>query len=585
MVMQKEIWEAIRTRFGGVGNENSKKNRRLFKQQFEAFTISNSEGKSSTNKVKSGFTGAYSTCTPSTSSTNTPKKEALAGFADEKLFAIRMEEVFLYETGRRVRVDGKVPVGFDKKKLECFNCNNTGHFAREYTAKGIHDEYTEVRDISLHYGISCLQVVSLSHLIKDCDYYEKKMAREAEFKKQRVFNTGNMVAKPVWTNDDRINHANQFVPRPVQLNAGRPNINSVRPNINTGRTNINSVRPRVNTVNSNVNTVRSRQPVPTRTSNSFSPKRPQVNQFNQRRHFSKSHSSVRRPFAKNTAQMSHSHAVKGNWGSAVKTSAGYNWRTTRPNSNCNGGPTFIRTDHPLKNMVDRGIFDSGCLGHMTAQHYTDEDWDLIRAKIEANAELSKRKEAEYVAAANCCGQVLRVQNQLLDYGFNFMNTKIHIDNESTICIVKNPVYHFKTKHIEIRQHFIRDCYKKKLISVEKIHTDLNVADLHSMDDADERGFPRFQPQTATTNTKAEGTLEINATIDTIRGFRGAPRPLLPAMLLVATTNPNAGQEHDVVAHSQPTSSTLPVLSTSSPPVQSPSLIPALHTLHYTYTWN
>ncbi|GJU66449.1 putative ribonuclease H-like domain-containing protein [Tanacetum coccineum] len=48
-------------------------------------------------------------------------------------------------------------------------------------------------------------------------------------------------------------------------------------------------------------------------------------------------------------------------------------------------------------------------------------------------------EAEYVAAANCCGQVLWVQNQLLDYGFNFMNTKIHIDNESTICIVKNPV--------------------------------------------------------------------------------------------------------------------------------------------------
>ncbi|GJV05787.1 putative ribonuclease H-like domain-containing protein [Tanacetum coccineum] len=86
-------------------------------------------------------------------------------------------------------------------------------------------------------------------------------------------------------------------------------------------------------------------------------------------------------------------------------------------------------------------------------------------------------EAEYVAAANCCGQVLWVQNQLLDYGFNFMNTKIHIDNESTICIVKNPVYHSKTKHIEIRHHFIRDCYEKKLIKVEKIHTDLNVADL------------------------------------------------------------------------------------------------------------
>ncbi|GJZ25920.1 hypothetical protein Tco_0570173 [Tanacetum coccineum] len=128
----------------------------------------------------------------------------------------------------------------------------------------------------------CFVCGSLSHLIKDCDYYEKKMAREAEFKKQRVFNTGNRVAKPVWTNANRVNHANQFVPRSVQLNAGRPNINSVRPNINTGRTNVNSVRPNinyvrqnVNSVRTNINTVRSKQPVPTNNTNSFSPVRPQ----------------------------------------------------------------------------------------------------------------------------------------------------------------------------------------------------------------------------------------------------------------------------------------------------------------------
>ncbi|GJW36151.1 hypothetical protein Tco_0059071 [Tanacetum coccineum] len=48
-------------------------------------------------------------------------------------------------------------------------------------------------------------------------------------------------------------------------------------------------------------------------------------------------------------------------------------------------------------------------------------------------------EAEYVAAASCCAQVLWIQNQLLDYGFNFMNTKIFIDNQSTICIVKKLV--------------------------------------------------------------------------------------------------------------------------------------------------
>nr|GEU81191.1 putative ribonuclease H-like domain-containing protein [Tanacetum cinerariifolium] len=90
---------------------------------------------------------------------------------------------------------------------------------------------------------------------------------------------------------------------------------------------------------------------------------------------------------------------------------------------------------------------------------------------------STTREAEYVAAASCCGQVLWIQNQMLDYGFNFMNTKIYIDNESTICLVKNPLFHSKTKYIKIRHHFIRDAYEKKLIQVLKIHTDDNVADL------------------------------------------------------------------------------------------------------------
>ncbi|GKA58087.1 putative ribonuclease H-like domain-containing protein [Tanacetum coccineum] len=86
-------------------------------------------------------------------------------------------------------------------------------------------------------------------------------------------------------------------------------------------------------------------------------------------------------------------------------------------------------------------------------------------------------EVEYVAAASCCGQVLWIQNQLLDYGYNFMNIVIYINNTSTICIIENPVQHSKTKHIEIRHHFIRDCNAKKLIQMAKIDTQHNVADL------------------------------------------------------------------------------------------------------------
>ncbi|GKE05601.1 putative ribonuclease H-like domain-containing protein [Tanacetum coccineum] len=100
-------------------------------------------------------------------------------------------------------------------------------------------------------------------------------------------------------------------------------------------------------------------------------------------------------------------------------------------------------------------------------------WQCKKQTIVANS----TTRSEYVAAANCCGQVLWIQNQMLDYGYNFLHTKIFIDNESTICIIKNPVFHSNTKHIKIRHHFIRDSYEKRLIQVIKIHTDHNVADL------------------------------------------------------------------------------------------------------------
>ncbi|GJT05687.1 hypothetical protein Tco_0840149 [Tanacetum coccineum] len=122
--------------------------------------------------------------------------------------------------------------------------------------------------------------------------------------------------------------------------------------------------------------------------------------------------------------------------------------------------SYSDSDYAGANLV-RNHQQEGC------QFLGKEDsitWQCKKQTIVATS----TTEAEYVAAASCCGQVLWIQNQMLDYGFNFMNTKIYIDNESTICIVKNPVYHSKTKHIAIRHHFIRDAYEKKLIQCRVI---------------------------------------------------------------------------------------------------------------------
>ncbi|GKC49627.1 putative ribonuclease H-like domain-containing protein, partial [Tanacetum coccineum] len=110
-------------------------------------------------------------------------------------------------------------------------------------------------------------------------------------------------------------------------------------------------------------------------------------------------------------------------------------------------------------------------------YLTTSRLDIMFACKKQTMVATSTTKAEYVAAASCYGQVLWIQNQLLDYGYNFMNTVINIDNNSTICIIENPVQHSKTKHIEIRHHFIRDCNAKKLIQMVKIHTDHNVADL------------------------------------------------------------------------------------------------------------
>ncbi|KAJ9541607.1 hypothetical protein OSB04_028113 [Centaurea solstitialis] len=86
-------------------------------------------------------------------------------------------------------------------------------------------------------------------------------------------------------------------------------------------------------------------------------------------------------------------------------------------------------------------------------------------------------EAEYVAAACCCSQVLWMKTQLADFGYTMHRIPIYCDSKSAIQITANPVQHSRTKHIDIRYHFIKDHVEKGNIELYFVESDYQLADL------------------------------------------------------------------------------------------------------------
>jgi hypothetical protein len=102
-------------------------------------------------------------------------------------------------------------------------------------------------------------------------------------------------------------------------------------------------------------------------------------------------------------------------------------------------------------------------------------------------------EAEYVAAGQCCAQLLWMRQTLRDFGYNLNKVPLLCDNESAIRMADNPVEHSRTKHIDIRHHFLRDHQQKGDIEVFYVSTENQLADIFTKP-LDESTFCRLRSE-------------------------------------------------------------------------------------------
>ncbi|XP_069149149.1 secreted RxLR effector protein 161-like [Solanum lycopersicum] len=86
-------------------------------------------------------------------------------------------------------------------------------------------------------------------------------------------------------------------------------------------------------------------------------------------------------------------------------------------------------------------------------------------------------EAEYVAVAACCSQLLWIRQHLEDFGIHIKAIPLMCDNTSAVSVGKNPVHHKRTKHIDVRHHFLRDNVEKGNIVLTYCPTEEQIADI------------------------------------------------------------------------------------------------------------
>ncbi|GJT23989.1 putative ribonuclease H-like domain-containing protein [Tanacetum coccineum] len=259
---------------------------------------------------------------------------------------------------------------------------------------------------------ACFVCGSLSHLIKDCDFHEKRMAQEQAMAKQneKTNGMGNFNRKwdkmTIWENTQRVDPSNKIVPRAVLLQSGIVDLSSTRPNLSTpvptGRQNLS--KP-VTTGRRNLPTPvptgkavpagRPNYPIPVTSGRTNNTVRPFPSVFKPNRPNTQSASPSKRPLHRaSPPKTSFSYFGGDKVKTAVKTSAGCSWSSSRyvwkKNTKNNGGSNNnnrLQSKDPLgrpkpgnphKLTEDLGIVDSGCSRSMTGNRHRLENFQEFK---------------------------------------------------------------------------------------------------------------------------------------------------------------------------------------------------------------
>ncbi|GJU39914.1 hypothetical protein Tco_1192871 [Tanacetum coccineum] len=103
--------------------------------------------------------------------------------------------------------------------------------------------------------------------------------------------------------------------------------------------------------------------------------------------------------------------------------------------------------------------------------------DAIEVLEKQTALAISTTEAKYISAEKACQRALWMKQALIDYDIQLDDVSIMCDNKGMINLSKNPVQHSRMKHIEIRHRFLQDNVQKGNISIEKVPSEDNIADI------------------------------------------------------------------------------------------------------------